>query len=116
VESKGVVKALRIIFTFAVVTVAWVIFRSPSISDAFMLIGRYSTTNGKFIADIQTLLHIALAIMPLLLFDFSKEYFPRFYARMRGYTVVRWLAYLAVFAMIVLVGVHDGSSFIYVSF
>ena len=115
-ESKGIVKALRIVFTFAVVTVAWVIFRSPSIGDAFGLIGRYFTTDGLFIANVQTLLYIALAIMPLLVFEFGKEYFPRFYKKMRSYVVVRWAVYLAVFAMIVLIGVHDGSSFIYVSF
>lgn len=116
VESKGVLKALRIVFTFAVVTVAWVIFRSPFIGDAFGLIGRYFTTDGLLIANVQTLLHIAMAITPLLLFEFSKEFFPRFYGKMRSYAVVRWAAYLAVFAMIVLIGVHDGSSFIYVSF
>lgn len=72
-ESKGIVKALRIVFTFAVVTVAWVIFRSPSIGDASGLIGRYVTKNGKFIADIQTLLHIAIATIPLLLFEIGKR-------------------------------------------
>ncbi len=116
IESKGLVKALRIVFTFAVVTVAWVIFRSPTVGDAFGLIGRYFTTDGRFIADIQTLLHIALAISPLLLFEFGKECFPKLYGKLRNYTLVRWFAYLLVFAIIVLIGVHDGSSFIYVSF
>lgn len=116
IESKGIVKTFRIVFTFVVVTVAWVIFRSPTIGDAFGLIGRYFTTDGRFIADIQTLFHIVLAVTPLLLFEFGKEYFPRFYGKLKSYTIVRWIAYLAVFAMIVLIGVHDGSSFIYVSF
>jgi D-alanyl-lipoteichoic acid acyltransferase DltB (MBOAT superfamily) len=115
-ESKGIVKALRIIFTFAIVTVAWVFFRSPTIGDAFSLIRRYATINGKFIADIQTLFHIVIAITPLLLFEFGKEFFPKFYGKVRSFTVVRWAVYLAVLAMIVLIGVHDGSSFIYVSF
>ena len=115
-ESKGLVKVLRIIFTFAIVTVAWVIFRSPSISEAFGLIGRYISTNGKLIADIQTLIHIAIAITPLLLFEIGKEFFPRIYEKVKSYCVVRWAVYLVIFAMIVLIGVHDGSSFIYVSF
>ncbi len=115
-ESKGIVKALRIVFTFAIVTVAWVIFRSPSIGDAFGLIGRYASTNGKFIADIQTLLHIAIALVPLFLFEFGKEFLPKLYGKIQSFTIVRWAVYLAVFAMIVLIGVHDGSSFIYVSF
>ena len=115
-ESKGVVKAIRIVFTFVIITIAWVIFRSPSIGDAFGLIGCYLSTNGKFIADIQTLLHIVIAITPLLLFEIGKEFLPKFYDRVRGYTVIRWAVYLTIFAMIVLIGVHDGSSFIYVSF
>lgn len=115
-ESKGIVKVLRIVLTFAIVTVAWVIFRSPSIGDALGLIRRYATTNGTFIADIQTLLHIAIAIIPLLLFEVGKEFFPQFYEKIKSYTIVRWVVYLAVFAMIVLIGVHDGSSFIYVNF
>lgn len=117
-ESKGIVKALRIFlfFTFAIVTVAWVIFRSSSLGDAFGLIGRYSKTNGVFLADIQTLLYITIAIIPLLLLEVGKEFFPKLYDKIRIYTVVRWAVYLVVLAMIVLIGVHDGSSFIYVSF
>ena len=115
-ESKGIVKALRIVFTFVIVSVAWVIFRSPTIGDAFGLIDRYAVTSGIFLADIQTLLHIAIAIIPLFSFEIGKEFFPKLYDKIKSYTVVRWAVYLAIFAMIVLIGVHDGSSFIYVSF
>lgn len=115
-ESKGIVKGIRILFTFTVVTVAWVVFRSPSIGDAFELIGRYLTTSGKAIADFQTLLHITIAILPLLLLEFGQELFPKTLCKLRRVTVLRWTVYLAVFAMIILLGVHDGSSFIYVSF
>ena len=115
-ESKGLMKALRVLATFIVVTLAWVVFRSPSIGDAFGLMGRYFTSAGKGIADIQTLAYIAVAIIPLLLLEFGKEVFPKVYAKISCVRVIRWAAYLAVFAMIVLLGVHDGSSFIYVSF
>ena len=115
-ESKGIIKALRIIFTFAVVTVAWVVFRCPTIGDAVHFTGRYFTPDGKNIADIQTLLYIAVALVPFLLFEFGKEFFPHLYGKFRSHTAVRWAAYLALVALIVLTGVHDGSSFIYVSF
>jgi D-alanyl-lipoteichoic acid acyltransferase DltB (MBOAT superfamily) len=115
-ESKGFVKLLRIVFTFVVVTMAWVIFRSSTIGDAFGLIGRYATTNGKLIADVQALLHIAIAFIPLLCFEIGKEFFPQHYEKIRSQLVIRWTVYLVIFAMIVLIGVHDGSSFIYVSF
>ena len=115
-DSKGLIKVLRIVFTFAIVTIAWVIFRSPSIGDAIGLIDQYFSTNGKFIADLQTLLHIVIAITPLLLYEFGKEFFPIAYENVRRFTLIRWAVYFALFAMIVLIGVHDGSSFIYVSF
>lgn len=115
-RSKGVIKILRMFFTFVVVTVAWVIFRSPTIGDALGVMGRYFMANGMLFADVETLLHIALAIVPLLLYEVGKEFFPQLYGRLQSYSLVRWTVYLAVFAMIVLIGVHDGSSFIYVSF
>ncbi len=115
-ESKGVVKTLRILVTFTIVTLAWVVFRSPSIGEAVGLMGRYFTSAGKTIADIQCLAYIIIAIIPLLLFEFGKEVFPRIYSMLCNVRVIRWVTYLAVFAMIVLLGVHDGSSFIYVSF
>ena len=55
-------------------------------------------------------------MIPFLLFEVGKEFCPQFYERIKSYTGVRWVVYLAVLAIIVLIGVHDGSSFIYVSF
>ena len=117
-ESKGVVKAMRIIFTFAIVTVAWVIFRSPSISDAFGLIGRYFTTGGRFIADSagSQLFYCFIAFLPLLVYELLTEYLQNIYSSLMRHPVARWAVYLTVFCMIILAGVHDGSSFIYVSF
>lgn len=115
-ESVGIVRVLRILFTFSIVTVAWVIFRSPSISDAFGFIGRYMTFNGMIISDVQTLLYIVIAITPLCLFEIGNEFFSKIYNNIWINTKVRWAVYLAVSAMIVLFGVLDGSSFIYVSF
>jgi len=118
IESKGIVKALRIVFTFAVVTVAWVIFRSPTIGDAFGLIGQYFNSSGHLIADSSgsQLLYCFMAFLPLLVYELLTEYKPNLYSSLMAHTVVRWAVYLTVFCMIILVGVHDGSSFIYVSF
>ena len=117
-ESFGVVRALRIALTFVVVTVAWVIFRSPSIGDAAGLIGRYFSTSGRLIADSagSQLLYCFMAFLPLLVYELLVEFMPNLYSRLMAHPVVRWTVYLTVFCMIILVGVHDGSSFIYVSF
>ena len=115
-ESRGLVKALRIIFTFTIVTVAWVIFRSPSISDAFGIIGRYFILSGNYIADVLTLIYIVIALIPFFLLEIGKEYATGFYDKLKSYTIVRWTVYVVLLAMIITVGVHDGSSFIYVNF
>ena len=115
-ESKGVVKVLRVLTTFAIVTLAWVIFRSPSIGDAWGLISRFAATSGKAIADIPTLLYVIVALVPLLLIECGQELFTEAYGKMSKERVLCWTVYLALFAMIVLLGVHDSSSFIYVSF
>lgn len=117
-ESKGVVKALRILITFIVITLAWVIFRSPSIGNACGLIGRYFSSDGRLIPDGATghLGYCIIAILPVLFYEILTEFFNSTYSRLKGKTIIRWVVYLIVFAMIVLVGVHDGSSFIYVSF
>lgn len=115
-ESKGLVKALRVLATFVVVTLAWVVFRSPSIGDAFGLMGRYTTQSGRLIADELTLFYIVLALVPFLMYEIGQEVSPKFYNKLKSVTVVRWAVYVLLVAMIVTVGVHDGSSFIYVNF
>lgn len=117
-KSKGLVKAVRIVFTFVIVTVAWVIFRSPSIGDAFGLIERYFISQGLFIADGsgQQLLYCIIACLPLLVYELLIEYRHTLYLGLMKHVAIRWVVYLLLSCMIVLLGVHDGSSFIYVSF
>lgn len=115
-ESKGLIKALRVLLTFAIVTVAWVIFRNPSIGAAFGLISQYAITSGITIADSSTLAYLAIALVPVLLYETCKEFLNRFYTKLSGVLILRWSIYLILLAMIVLLGVHDGGSFIYVSF
>lgn len=116
IESKGIVKAIRVLVTFSVVTLAWVIFRSPSIGDAFGIIGRYFTLSGNHIADVLTLIYIVIAIIPFILCEVGKEYATGVYDKLKSYTIIRWTVYVVLLAMIITVGVHDGSSFIYVNF
>ena len=115
-ETKGSVKALRILVTFTIVTIAWVVFRSPSIGDACGLMGRYFTNSGKLIADVECLIYCAIALVPLVSLELITEYWPSLKYRLQSNQFIRWTAYIVVFVMIVFVGVHDGSSFIYVSF
>ena len=117
-ESQGVGKILRILVTFTLVTLTWVVFRSPTIGDAFGVIGQFFSINGRLIADDagSQLFYCFVAILLLVFYEILLEFRPYVYHRITRSVPVRWALYLFVFGMIVLVGVHDGSSFIYVSF
>lgn len=112
----GIGRAFRIVLTFTLVTIAWVLFRSPSLWDAISFLNRFSSFSGVHFADLQTLAHILLAMIPLVIFEFGKEFFPDVYDKAKQIVFIRWFSYVYILAMIILTGVHDGSSFIYVSF
>ncbi len=116
IQYNGISKVFRIILTFGIVTLAWVIFRSPSIIGAFGLMSRYFTMSGTHFAGGSTLVYIFMAMIPLAIYETLKEFCPKTYSSFAEKKIIRWIAYLTIFCMIVLVGVHDGSSFIYVSF
>lgn len=115
-EYKGLSKLSRIVFTFLIVTIAWTIFRSPSIGETFGFFARYISTSGNLLAEGSTLVYIIIALIPLGLYEVISEFYPSCYKRLYGKQWLRWFAYLAVFTMMMLIGVFDGSSFIYVSF
>lgn len=117
-ESTGIIKILRILITFISVTVAWVIFRSPTICDAINLIGRYFSYSGQLIVDGggSHLLYCFFGLIPVTIYEMFNEFFPSFYEKIVRNMFIRWTLYVVLFVMIVLIGVHDGSSFIYVSF
>ena len=115
-EFKGIGKLARIGLTFLIVTIAWTIFRSPSIGETFGYFARYLSTSGTLIAEGSTLVYIIMALIPVVLYEVMSEFFPAIYSKLYSKQWLRWCAYLAVFTMMMLIGVFDGSSFIYVSF
>lgn len=115
-EYKGFLKLARVLITFVIVTLAWTVFRSPSITDAFGFFSRLSSSSGKLLAEGSVLVYSVLAIIPVLVYEIMREYFPSTYLYLNRKQWGRWIAYLTIFTMIMLMGVFDGSSFIYVSF
>lgn len=115
-EYKGIGKIARIVLTFLIVTITWTVFRSPSISVTFGYFARYMSKSGILIAEGGTLVYIIMALTPVVLYEVMTEFFPAVYSKLYGKQWLRWCAYLTVFTMMMLIGVFDGSSFIYVSF
>lgn len=115
-DNKGIGRLARICLTFFIVTIAWTVFRSPSIGETFGYFARYLSESGNLIAEGSTLVYVIMALIPVVLYEVMTEFFPALYNKLYGKQWLRWCAYLAVFTMMMLIGVFDGSSFIYVSF
>lgn len=115
-ESKGFVKLLRIAGTFVLVTVAWIFFRMPTLSDAMLFIKHGVTDFGS--PEVLSITNFAIYLMAIALVVFKEtreEFFPT-KLRFLNNRYVRWAEYVVVFSLILLCGALDSGSFIYGSF
>lgn len=113
-ESKNILlRAFRILITFAIVNFAWVFFRMPSLNEAMLIIGKMFTSfnTGQFLTHELTSIKIALPIM--IIYDLMLEY--NLFKRFR-LPIIKWSVCVALFVLILLIGVLDSGQFIYVSF
>lgn len=113
---KGWIQGPRILLTFAIVTVAWVFFRMPTIRSGAHLVVR-SFTGGELFVDEPVLLNILIAFLVFLPVEFLLQYRNhRFKSVLSRYAVVRWTGYVVLTVVIMLFGVMDSSQFIYAKF
>ena len=118
-ESKGMVRAIRSLATFFIITFAWIVFRCPTITDALNIMYRIAMfyKEHSFSTDgFDNLANLIIAFFPFLLFEIIHEFYKDLYCRIMHYKVVRWMIYIALLSMIILIGVFDGSQFIYANF
>lgn len=118
-DSKGVVRAIRVLGTFLIVSFAWILFRSPTIADAFNIVYRIVTLYKGFNVStegFEMLAYLAVAFVPFLMFEILHEFYGDLYRLMMHNIFVRWGIYIVLFSMIILIGVFDGSEFIYANF
>lgn len=115
-ESKGFVKALRIVVTFVIVTIAWIFFRMPSLGDAVRFIGHAFADIS--IPEVLSVTNFAIYLMAIALVFFKEvreEFFPT-KMKFLGNRYVKWAEYVVIFCLILLCGALDSGSFIYGSF
>lgn len=112
-----IIRCVRIFITFCLVSFAWIFFRMSTIGEAFDIIIRmFSNADGR-VEDPKYSYIVYTAILGLLGSEFIKEYWPSKFSLIRDKsTVLRWMAYMLLFVCIILYGVLDSGSFIYVSF
>lgn len=89
----------------------------PTVADAWGVIAKIFTGVSGMMQEVQYKPVMALIFLMLIGSEFSAEFLGgKFNLFTNKYTVVRWFAYIFTFALIILYGVLDASSFIYVSF
>ncbi len=116
VKSKGCLRLVRIFGTFALVTVAWVFFRMPTLGDAVGIIERWFTAFGM--PDVLSITNFAIYVMAITIVLFKEtreEFFPT-QMKFLNNRYARWAEYVVVFCLILLCGALDSGSFIYGSF
>ena len=119
-KSEGTPKYIlpfRLIFTFIIVTVAWIFFRMPTFMDSINVIQRIITEPGTFNSGLMMasdMLMLVIGLFVMLAKDTKDEFFKN--APLLGNKYVKWFIYVFIFALILNFGILDGGSFIYVSF
>ena len=108
----------HILFTFILVTIAWIFFRQPSITDAFGVIERILTEHGTlFKPSNKDVVFSLLSIGIVVYVDLTREFnYKHFVKLIQAPIAVRWCMYYALLLLILLCGIFDSSQFIYVSF
>lgn len=113
--KSWVIKGVKIAGTFVIINVLWIVFRMPNVSDSVAFVGHIFSNfhQGEFLTQQMTSIKLGLPL--LILKDVHDEFFPNRF-RVMDSTVLRRTIYLVLFSMIILNGVLDSGSFIYVSF
>jgi alginate O-acetyltransferase complex protein AlgI len=112
-------KAIQVITTFLLVSLAWVFFRANNIADAVLIIKKIISDRGSVFQghDTTTFSYSLLAIFLLLIIEIKKEYFQGKYLFFtNSNTVIRYSSYTIAVISILLLGVCDGGQFIYFQF
>lgn len=116
--NGGKLKPFRILFTFILVTIAWIFFRMPTIQEGWNIIYKIFTDYGNISLEVSKTdyLLITMGVLFILVKEWFEEYHNSITLINNKYILIRWLTYIILICMILLCGVFDAGSFIYVSF
>jgi alginate O-acetyltransferase complex protein AlgI len=115
-------KYIRIISTFLAVSFCWIFFRSQNIHEAFTIVKRIFSRQtiqlieGEF-DERSLLIYSLLGIFCIIITEVISELFPGRYQLLQSPKLwVRMITCIGLIVVILLLGVFDGSQFIYFQF
>lgn len=109
-----IVKAARIVLTFCLISLLWVVFRMPTLEDAYCVLAKILAC-----ADLHLVLpdkYITAMLLLVAAKDIVDEYCPQYALMHNRHRAVRWSAYVCIATLIILFGVFDSGQFIYAKF
>jgi len=117
-QAVKIKKEFDILITFGLITFTWIFFRANSLDDSFIVIKNIVRFKGNlFTNNIDSLIYGSVLILVLCFSDAiqecnsGKHYFLEH--KNKG---IRYASYLLILLIILLIGVFDGSQFIYFQF
>jgi D-alanyl-lipoteichoic acid acyltransferase DltB (MBOAT superfamily) len=122
VQESALWSALRVLFTFHLITFAWIFFRAPSFSDAWTIISRIYKSWGLLPTMFRTYawpseIVVSLALIAfLIVFELFEEAKPVWNRLRTKPVVVRWAFYYALILSLVVLGRWELTQFIYMQF
>lgn len=117
--ADGIYSLFQITTTFALFTLALIVFRSASIPEAGLIINKIIFNRGPLFLtkDIMVVPLSLLTILFLLLVEFKWEYFPGKISFLSNNSMyIRYSVYSFFVVVILLFGIFDGGQFIYFQF
>ncbi|NOY59071.1 MAG: MBOAT family protein [Calditrichaeota bacterium] len=116
--NKKLVTFSRMFITFQLVCFAWIYFRADSLAHANLVVGKiFSLHWGRlYIPAMDQFVYSLIAVALLLTGDILLEKFNLNTTLLKQPVHVRWAAYASLAIVILLIGVFNGSQFIYFQF
>lgn len=111
-------KPLRIVLTFSLVNIAWILFRLPTLDAVQVVFTKMVEMRSTrlFLPSNSSMAFMAIAIAIVFAKELCEEYFPKVQVFNHSCRIVRWTAYCLIAVIIMLTGVFDAGQFIYVQF
>ncbi len=109
-------KSLRIVVTFLLVTIAWILFRMPSIGEAWEYISQIFFDFGTFTMAPLDLFSATVLGLGMPIFIIKEVYDEYGKAQFNNAKVLKWTFWMIVAIEIITIGVLDCGQFIYVNF
>jgi D-alanyl-lipoteichoic acid acyltransferase DltB (MBOAT superfamily) len=114
--SARVVWGLRVMVTFYLVCLGWILFRCETPEALGRMIGSYLSPRGWFHMPADVLLHVLLLVLPVLVVDLVDFFSGGEQTLLRAPWPARILLYAAAIAAFVVFGRFESDAFIYFQF